>query len=179
MEGAPNPGQGGVGRAGVSRRKSLITTGRYNPQGCGMLDSGGSRCQASLKLGRAYRCVWCGAIKFAYWNMVSEMNRNGPSRVAPSFGNARPAHAWARRLSGLSFPSARAPCDPSRGRPRSRSRPGRSSKTKIPGPCFLVRPAQFGCFGRLTKQRRANFPQPTGRFVAAARFALTEFRALD
>jgi hypothetical protein len=70
MEGAPNPGQGGVGRAGVSRRKSLITTGRYNPQGCGMLDSGGSRCQVSLKLGQAYRCVWRGAIKFAYWNMV-------------------------------------------------------------------------------------------------------------
>src|SRR4051812_17326475 len=45
------PGERGFGRAGVSRLKSLITTGRYNPQGCGMLDSGGSRCQASLKLG--------------------------------------------------------------------------------------------------------------------------------
>ena len=67
-EGAPHPGQRGVGRAEVSRRKSLITTGRYNPQGCGMLDSRGSRCQASLKLAWAYRCVWRGVIKFASWS---------------------------------------------------------------------------------------------------------------
>jgi hypothetical protein len=129
MEGAPHPGQGGVGRAGVSRRKSLITTGRYNPQGCGMLDSGRSRCQASLKLGRAYRCVWCGAVKFAYRSMVlgSESKRALVRREA--------SETEAPIMLG------RVDLDPAAASILSRGT------------------AQPERLGRQTEQRRANFPR--------------------
>src|SRR6187402_3878402 len=57
-DGGAAPPKAGAKRAGVSRRKSLITTGRYNPQGCGMLDSGAIPCQAPLKLAELIcRCL--------------------------------------------------------------------------------------------------------------------------
>jgi hypothetical protein len=60
----PSAPEQGAEQAWSLETKSPITTGRYNPQGCGILDSCRIRCQASLKLSYMIGGVWGAAGKF-------------------------------------------------------------------------------------------------------------------
>ena len=145
--------------------KNLITTGRYNPQGCGMLDSGGSRCQASLKLGRADRGVWCGVIKFASWSMLA---RNESKRGVARPERLDPASETQGRLmlgrENVGFPLGRHSGDPS---------------SRWSWVCFTFGPLGSASSGDLLSSDVRTFLNLLDDCERSARFALTEFRALD